>query len=474
MVKKIITLLLLFAVVGILPLSVHASGLDDAIGDMFDTSINSSDAYESQRRFGLVGGGYRARTPIRSIDIFNYAPPRFNAGCSGIDMFMGSFSFINMEQFTTLIRTIGANAVGYAFKTAVNAMCHECGAILADLQAEMNKLNQHLKNTCSVAQSIVDPLANPLTAKGEQTRVGGMLKTAAGHTTDLFSSINGLFEDNTSATDSDSEPEDNPFAGNVVWRALYGSDAADMIGSSADKLLTKQYLMSITGTYIIPTKAADSGYDDGKKAYNGTWIAPTLTLREIVSGNVDDREKIKYLNCADSTDGPLSCQDVRPQTFDFIGIKGYVNFVLFGYAKDPQDMSSTSVSGDSIVGIIQSGTGDFNSAQKAFFSIIKLPLLTWMLQVQQDPGAVQQIAITSAPLIIDQLAISLGGAVYRATASAFTGQDIPRPKEYQHAIAGLRQDLDYYHTQAAKEYKVINEITTMVKNVRNYMSGSVM
>ena len=147
--KKIIVLLLLLAVVGIQqPLPTHASGLDDAIGDMFDTSVNNAAPYESQRRFGLVGGGFRARTPIHSIDIFNYAPPRFNAGCSGIDMFMGSFSFINMEQFTTLIRTIGANAIGYAFKTAVNAMCHECGAILADLQAEMNKLNQHLKNTC--------------------------------------------------------------------------------------------------------------------------------------------------------------------------------------------------------------------------------------------------------------------------------------------------------------------------------------
>jgi len=474
-VKKIIVLLLLLAVVGIQqPLPTHASGLDDAIGDMFDTSVNNAAPYESQRRFGLVGGGFRARTPIHSIDIFNYAPPRFNAGCSGIDMFMGSFSFINMEQFTTLIRTIGANAIGYAFKTAVNAMCHECGAILADLQAEMNKLNQHLKNTCSVAQAIIDPLANPLTAKGEQTRVGGMLKTAAGHATDLFSSINSLFEDSNSATDSDSEPEDNPFAGNIVWRALYGSDAADMIGSSANKLLTKQYLMSITGTTIIPSKAADSGHDDGKKAYNGTWLAPTLTLKEIVNGNVDDIAKLKYLNCADSTDGPLSCQDVRPQTFDFIGIRGYVNSVLFGYTADPQDASTTSIAADSIVGRIQSGTGSFSNDQKAFFNMTKLPVLTWMLKVQQDPGAVQQIAVTAAPLIVDQLAISLGTAVYRATASIFTGQDVPRPKEYRDAITDLRADLDYYHTQAAKEYKVINEITTLVKNVRNYMPGAVM
>lgn len=474
MVKKIIVLLLLLTVVGTLPLPVHASGLDDAIGDMFDTAVTDSGAYESQRRFGLVGGGYRARTPIHSIDIFNYAPPRFNAGCSGIDMFMGSFSFINMEQFTTLIRTIGANAVGYAFKTAVNAMCHECGAILADLQAEMNKLNQHLKNTCSIAQAIPDPLANPLTAKGEQTRVGGMLKTAAGHATDMFASINSLFENEKSATDSDSEPEDNPFAGNVVWRALYGSDAADMIGSSANKLLTKQYLMSITGTYIVPTKASDSGHDDDKKAYNGTWIAPALTLRQIVDGNVDNRESLKYLKCADSTDGPLSCQDVKPRTFDFIGLKGYVNTILFGYAQDPQDTSTASVSTSSIVGRIQSGTGDFTPSQKAFFGIIKLPILTWMLQVQQDPGAVQQVAMSAAPLIVDQLTISLGAAIYRATASVFTGQDIPRPKEYRDAIVSLRQDLDYYHTQAAKEYKVINEITVLVKNVRNYMSGSVM
>ncbi len=54
-------------------------------------------------------------------------PPSFSAGCGGIDLFGGSFSFINMNQFVDLMRAVASNAAGYAFQLAINAMCPDCG-----------------------------------------------------------------------------------------------------------------------------------------------------------------------------------------------------------------------------------------------------------------------------------------------------------------------------------------------------------
>jgi conjugative transfer pilus assembly protein TraH len=40
--------------------------------------------------------------------LWHFVPPSFDAGCGGIDLFAGSFSFISAEQFQNLLRAIAA------------------------------------------------------------------------------------------------------------------------------------------------------------------------------------------------------------------------------------------------------------------------------------------------------------------------------------------------------------------------------
>ena len=63
-----------------------------------------------------------ARTPIRSVNVVSFDPPRFAAGCGGIDMYMGSFSFINGDQIVATLRAIGQNAKGLLFKMAIDVI----------------------------------------------------------------------------------------------------------------------------------------------------------------------------------------------------------------------------------------------------------------------------------------------------------------------------------------------------------------
>ena len=77
--------------------------------------------------------------------------PSFNAGCGGIDLFAGSFSFISAEQFQNLLRAIAANAAGYAFEVALGAMCKECLETMETLQKKIQALNQGFANSCQLA-----------------------------------------------------------------------------------------------------------------------------------------------------------------------------------------------------------------------------------------------------------------------------------------------------------------------------------
>jgi len=79
--------------------------------------------YESQRPLARVAPIRRTfrgvRSPINSINLVNLTAPEIRAGCGGIDLYGGSFTFINTDQFRQILRQIGANALGYAFKLAL-------------------------------------------------------------------------------------------------------------------------------------------------------------------------------------------------------------------------------------------------------------------------------------------------------------------------------------------------------------------
>jgi len=123
---------------------------------MFLSTSTSAQAIKTQRLNGIYGGSMTIRSPVSSISIAQFAPPRISAGCGGVGYIFGSFSFINGAQFEQLLRTIAANAVGYAIKAALKTMCDPCNAIIGELEKAVRELNSLAKNTCAVAQSMVE------------------------------------------------------------------------------------------------------------------------------------------------------------------------------------------------------------------------------------------------------------------------------------------------------------------------------
>ena len=82
-----------------------------------------------------TGGSLFMRMPKRTYQLATVTPPSWNAGCGGIDLFAGGFSYINKEQFVAMLRNIGSNALGYGFKLAIQNQCPTCDNVMQALQA---------------------------------------------------------------------------------------------------------------------------------------------------------------------------------------------------------------------------------------------------------------------------------------------------------------------------------------------------
>ena len=102
--------------------------MNKLFGDMSNTT--SPGQFNTQRRGVLSGGSMMVRSPVVDTTLINISLPHASGGCGGMDMFAGSVSFINADQFIALLRAIAANAKGYAFQIAMNAAFSNSGSSL--------------------------------------------------------------------------------------------------------------------------------------------------------------------------------------------------------------------------------------------------------------------------------------------------------------------------------------------------------
>jgi len=450
---------------------VRASSLDDALGWMYLSTTTEARAYESQRRMGFVGGSVMARTPIKNVNIISFAPPRLDAGCGGIDLFMGSFSFINMDQFVQLLRAIAANAVGLAFKAALHAISPTLEAIISKLETLVNNMNRTFRNSCSIAQSIpslmsgVGSLFDSI--KQASTEVADRLRTSSNIVDDFFSALKSNFSDPNAPYKSESKPDLNPSVGNLVWKALMLNNTAAAVGPanatwvdpfSSNSKLMAMYVMSITGTVI---NMQDEDYDpnqcEGGSSGDRCGVVARsygriVHFRDLLDGN-SNGNKPQYYQC--NTDASeMGCTKLTPVDFSFIGTRAYTNVVLFGTE------DGSYYTGDSLVGRVIEG-GELNQYQKDLLQGISSPILAAMMNVQNDPNAVLTVATLASPIIAEEAAVGLGIALVKAAHTAFSGQyKVDKPAEFDENLKQFQREMAPYIQNAEKIITQVNQIAT--------------
>ncbi|WP_318475937.1 conjugal transfer protein TraH [Photobacterium leiognathi] len=294
--------------------SSQADSISNQMDNAFGALVNSTSpaAYDSARRGVISGGQLYIRNPQKNANLVSFVPPSINAGCGGIDIFGGSFSFINADQFIENFQAIGANALGYGVKLAITSACDTCENVMTSLEKTAQFINKMNVDSCTAAQGIVDAGVDlALSSKADaKAKTAGVEK---GFFDDLSEAWNWSNEESTTPTEkviNDDPASAKLFKGNVAWRT-FKKDNINTLWGGDNKFL--EMLMSITGTIVLDQK-------DGKDVSTTEYSGYRIKLEDLIADTTS--KPIKIYKCdTTSTDGCLKMTPTPTQNFSDKGLE---------------------------------------------------------------------------------------------------------------------------------------------------------
>lgn len=266
----------------------------------FESNATGAAAWQGQAAGYMTGGNLFLRSPVKQMQVMSFTPPSLNAGCGGIDAYLGSFSFINSDQLQQFIKNLMANAQGYFFDLALQTVAPElkdAKDYLQKLAADMNSMNI---SSCQAAQGIIGGLWPKTQVSqqkvcqdiaGENNIFADWAASRQGCTT---GGEMGSVLDKAGDKDKDRVMRNK----NLMW---------DLLGRNAmldgdDEL--KEMVMNLTGTVIFGR--------DG----NVTAIVPEVNHQGLLvalmkGGSVDIQRCVSSGDCLELKNGSVTISDNR-------------------------------------------------------------------------------------------------------------------------------------------------------------------
>ncbi|WP_414039373.1 conjugal transfer protein TraH [Acidithiobacillus sp. M4-SHS-6] len=235
--------------------------------------------YNSPGHTTFYGGNLSVHVPSDTVQLISISPPSFSAGCAGINMYFGGFSFISGANFGKLIQAIMQAAPGYVINLAIRTLCPECSDILTELQKLAQAANGMGMNACDDAKSLVNGLGGLLgvslpggktkgSPSGQSTISNAAKKKAGtGASSGFFSAFNSYAGDAASAlkgvanflnnpgelfgsgsgTKNEAAAKESKYVGNQEWMALTEDGYSNTY--------VKEIIMALAGFRISGGKA---------------------------------------------------------------------------------------------------------------------------------------------------------------------------------------------------------------------------
>ena len=144
-----------------------AAFADDWIDNWIQQATNSGpNMFESQKRGYASAGSLSLRINNEKDYLVTAAPPRFRAGCGGIDMFMGSFSYLNADYLMKKLERIAeGGAATFIYDIAMSVLSEPIQKSMKSLEALVDRLNQLQIDDCKAAKGVAAYLKS--TSSGE-------------------------------------------------------------------------------------------------------------------------------------------------------------------------------------------------------------------------------------------------------------------------------------------------------------------
>ncbi len=136
------------------------ANLNEKLNNFFDkagasVNVSSGEIYQGQKAGYMTGGGVVVRGRVIDTKPLTVSLPKFDAGCGGIDIFTGGFTFIDNKQLIETLKSIGSSAVGYAFLLGLKSVSPLVSGTIENLQTWANHINTFNINSCEIAQAAV-------------------------------------------------------------------------------------------------------------------------------------------------------------------------------------------------------------------------------------------------------------------------------------------------------------------------------
>ena len=296
---------------------------------MFDELISNRTGagfYRSSRRGVLAGGAVSVRSRISDLQLISFSPPAVAAGCGGIDIFAGSFSFINSEQLIQLMRSVASNAAGYAFALALGEMSPEILSVIQWLQGIVTRLNTAQAGSCQLAQGLVNDLTGGIWSETNRARTSASVAgSLAGWFSDYLDAMHQSGKDNVLSSLRRNQPDtyNQVVAGNVIYQALKNSNIPGIFGHGGIREGIEE-LMSITGTLIVDLSPGSQSGEEEQLDFQEK--PPLIGFGELMDAGEDFRETV--YSCGD--DNCLTVTPVRRDAGGFVNLTLRIEKLLCG------------------------------------------------------------------------------------------------------------------------------------------------
>jgi conjugative transfer pilus assembly protein TraH len=230
-------------------------------------TINSPGVYESQQRGFLSAGGLSVRIYQRPmVPLIGFSQPRLEVGCNGVDLYLGAFSYVKLDQFIRMLQQLGMSVVaGFAFKLAMKVMCETCANVLDNLENAIRQLNALMNiNPCRASLAQIESRVTKVAEAGRNLWTS--MKKAGGELADFAEGFQRGAQKTVDELKQELKQMGEASPGNVLYNALRerGLDQE-----------TIELLMSAVGVLVYKETGVD------------VLLYPTLQAEDLIGNGVD-------------------------------------------------------------------------------------------------------------------------------------------------------------------------------------------
>jgi conjugative transfer pilus assembly protein TraH len=210
--------------------------------------------------------------------------PKIQAGCGGIDIYTGGFSFINSKQLVETMQAISSNAAGFAFMLGLESVSPTISNTMRQLQSWANTINGIGINSCETAAQLVGSVwpANDMASQHICRTMGASSKQF----TDYVDGRHRCSEDTERKRDSAKRKDFSPLDGeyNIAWEALM----TQPFFKNPENYVIAEMYMTLVGTFVIVDETAKFHFS---KAEENEFMTTLLEGGSIKKYTCKDKEK---------------------------------------------------------------------------------------------------------------------------------------------------------------------------------------